>query len=494
MLNQYVLDGFNIMKTQEKLTLNIRDIALRDLFTASEKLNFITLFVLFIIVTCNFDNRSIWTSCFVLVIASSSLINIKIHGLVHPFVIDKLWSKLIYLNLPVIFLMIIYLLTALGNCVEPISINGFSFMELRKPENIFSTNVTFKNNWILFLSTISLFSISTHLLIIPKSLYFINKLLSWFCNSLYLMIFAAYVLKAGNFAKPLFASGTGQSDYFFYFPYDGDWAAFAILWIYVSYAISIIEYEKNDRKFIHTKAPFYLILCVLIGSTTLVIKESVSSLFLSFALVHICYLTYRYFKKENELGLKFIKPCIFLLGIGSTLKGLYTFGQINVHSSLIEKLKDSGFEMIADSPLFGWGINCFQALAPYYNDASLINNRYEAIPSSIINFLCEFGFIGTIIICLLPIILYYLYQKKRNSFSDTLFFPMFLICILSFFDHPFYSIPVTFSFWIIGFFAIRWAQLIYDRPDEVDTGENLITSDHFRKVPFVTNPKKEVFK
>ena len=112
------------MKAQEKLTLNIRDIALRDLFTASEKLNFIALFVLFIVLTCNFDNRSIWTSCFVLVIGTSSLINIKIHDLVHPFIIDKLWPKLLYFNLPVVALLIIYLLTALGNCIEPISING----------------------------------------------------------------------------------------------------------------------------------------------------------------------------------------------------------------------------------------------------------------------------------------------------------------------------------------------------------------------------------
>ena len=72
--------------------------------------------------------------------------------------------------------------------------------------------------------------------------------------------------------------------------------------------------------------------------------------------------------------------------------------------------------MIADSPLFGWGINSYQTLAPYYNDASLLNHNYEAIPSSIINFLCEFGFIGTIIICLLPIILYSRYLKETEQF------------------------------------------------------------------------------
>ena len=47
---------------------------------------------------------------------------------------------------------------------------------------------------------------------------------------------------------------------------------------------------------------------------------------------------------------------------------------------------------------------------------------------------------------------------------------------------------------MIGFLSIRWAQLIYHRPDQVDTGENLITSDQLRKVPFVTNPKKSLNK
>ena len=36
------------MKAKEKLILNIRDISLRDFFTASEKINFIALFILFI--------------------------------------------------------------------------------------------------------------------------------------------------------------------------------------------------------------------------------------------------------------------------------------------------------------------------------------------------------------------------------------------------------------------------------------------------------------
>jgi len=484
------------MNTHKKLLLNIRDIALRDNFTGAEKLNFIALFIAFITLTWNLDSRSIWTSCFLLIIGTSSIINIKIHDIVHPFIIDKLWTKLLFLNLPAIFLLIIYFLTALGNCIELISLGDASFLGLNSPENIFSTNVAFKENWILFLSTISLFFLCTHLLIIPKSLYFIHKFISWCSVSIFFIILIGFIFKASDLAKPLFSTGTGQIDFFFYFPYDGDWAAFALLWMYVSYAISKIEYEKNDLTFTKTNAPFYLALCTALASTTLIIQESIPSLFLSFAFVHICLFTYQYYKERKESVLKLIGPYIFFLGFGSAIKGIYTFVQINTHNSETEHLKKSGLEMIADSPFFGWGINSFQKLSPYYNDASLINLKYEGIPSSAINLLLEFGFLGMFIICLYALILYLIYfiQKQLNSFSNTLFFALFLIILLSFFDNPFYSIPTTFSFWIIGFLAIRWAQLVNYPPDEVDTKEDIMIIDIKRNVPFVTDPTKEVFK
>ena len=484
------------MKTAGKSMLDIRQIALRDNFTASEKLNFIALFVLFITLTWNLDSRSIWTSCFVLIVGISSLINIRIHQIVHPFIIDKLWTKVLCYNLPAIFLLIIYLLTALGSCMESISIGSLSYLELKTPVNIFSTNVTFKDNLILFLSSLSLFTLSTQLLLIPKSFYFLHKFLSWCCTSITFMFLIGAIFKATNLAKPLFSSGTELTNYFFYFSYDGDWAAFAIIWIYVSYAVSIIEYKKNNQEFNKTNAPFYLALCTALASTTLLIEQSVSSLFLSFAFVHICFLSYQYLKQQKEPVLKLIGPYIIFLGIGSAIKGCYSFSKLITHNPISENLKKSGLDMIADSPLFGWGINSFQKLSPFYNDVSLLNQYYETIPSSIINLLCEFGIIGMIIICLYLFILYFQYLKNKhnNTISNTLFFGLFLIILLSFFDNPFYSLPVAFSFWIIAFLAIRWAQLIFNQVDEVDTSKIHDVYDHTRNIPFVTNPKKEIFK
>ena len=203
---------------------------------------------------------------------------------------------------------------------------------------------------IIFLSSISIFFLCTHLLIIPKSLYFINKFISWCSINIFFIILIGYIFKASEISKPLFSFGTGQLDFFFYFPYDGDWAAFALLWLYVSYGISRIEYEKNDLDFVKTNAPFYLALCTALASTSLIINASISSIFLSFAFVHICILTYQYFKEKNESVLRLIRPYILFLGLGSALKGIYTFYQIKSHNSVAENLKKSGFEMILDSP------------------------------------------------------------------------------------------------------------------------------------------------
>ena len=134
------------MSAPEKISLNIRDIALRDNFTASEKLCFLSLFFTFIILTWNTDIRSITTSCILLIIGTSSLINIRIHDIVHPFVVDRLWTKLLLLNIPSIILLIIYLLTALGSRMELLTIGDTIFLELIPNKNLFNTNVAFKEN------------------------------------------------------------------------------------------------------------------------------------------------------------------------------------------------------------------------------------------------------------------------------------------------------------------------------------------------------------
>ena len=461
-----------IMRSKKTSPLNIREKYLRDKFTASEKIYFSAIFSIFIALIFNIDNRSIWTSCFIIVIGSILLINLRIHELVHPFVVEKIWKKALYLNSPVILLIIIYLLTALGNPIKYTTLNEIQFLEFLKPDNIFSTNVAFKDNWILFLSTCSLFLISSQFLLIPKSLHFINVFISLCCKSLFVVILIAYLYKAANLEKALYSYGTGQSDFFFYFPYDGAWAAFALIWMYASFAISI-EYKNKDSKIEKNKAPTYLILCILLGSTTLFIEESVSSLFLSFAFAHICFKTLNHFERDKKPLLKVFE-----------------------YNTVIENLKKSSIEMIADSPLFGWGINGFHMLAPYYNDASLINHKYEAIPSSLLSFLCEFGLIGTIIIWIYSIIFYVYYLKNnlQNSFSNTLFFALFLTVLLSFFDNIFYSIPVAFSFSLIGFIAMRWAQLFHNSADEVDSPRSRKTSSQMRRTPYAMNPKRDAIK
>ena len=94
--------------------LNIRDIALRDNFTSSEKLNFSALFIVFLTLSWRINNQSIWISCVILLIGIASIATIKIHEIVHPFIIDQLWLNYLSYNLPAIALLSFYFLTALA--------------------------------------------------------------------------------------------------------------------------------------------------------------------------------------------------------------------------------------------------------------------------------------------------------------------------------------------------------------------------------------------
>ena len=149
-----------------------------------------------------------------------------------------------------------------------------------------------------------------------------------------------------------------------------------------------------------------------------------------------------------------------------------------------------------DSPIFGWGMNSFHKLVPFYNNPYIINQLGEHNSSGVRNLLCDYGLIGVMIMVTYTITLFFQYilRKQKNPVSEVLFSGLFLIIILSFFNNPFSSIPVVFSFWLIGFLSIRWAQIASSPADEVDTRRNLMISDKLRNIPFVTNPRKDVFK
>ena len=85
-------------------------------------------------------------------------------------------------------------------------------------------------------------------------------------------------------------------------------------------------------------------------------------------------------------------------------------------------LKNSALEIFYQSPIFGWGIDAFQLLAPFYNDVQLLGDYHEIAPTGILSMLLEFGIFGTLIIALYAgfLLIRYSILKQENPFSNTL--------------------------------------------------------------------------
>ena len=482
------------MEKLEKRELNLRDILLRDSFTASEKLHFIGLFSVLIILSWSLNNQSIWVSSLIFLISLTSVFNLKVHDITHPFIIHGLWKKYFYYNIPTLVILSIYFLGSLEQALVKISINEEEYLLLVSP-NFLGNTVALKETCIFFLGTICSFSLVTQILIIPKSLYFISKFLFWCSISALLSAIIGFIFKAANLSKPLFTAGTNKEDYFSYFPFDSDWASFALLWMFVSYGLAKIEFKKNKNALMLSNTSILLSSCILLGLSGMILKPSLASLVLIFSFAYLCKKCVKDFGKLDPVFNQ-IKPYILGLRIGSVCYGIYIITRLNFFDSTILRLSESSLAMISDNLFFGWGVNSFQKLLPFYGNNNLLNKNYESVPSSVLNFILEYGFLGFITIIIYACFFYlrYYVKKHRNDFSDTLFSALFLIAIISFFENPFYNSAVSFSFLLISFFAIRWSQIIHKRIDEVDINTHLMTKDSLRNVPVVTNPKKEIFK
>jgi len=476
--------------------LNIRDIALRDNFTLAEKFNFAVIYLIFILITWYPFGRSTMFLGFIFILCLTSLFNLKVHEKVHPFLIDKLWLKSGVLISGPLIILVVYFATGNSSGLDYILNAGTDYWSLKEGYNILDTNLLWNTRWGQFTALFTLFALCTHLFIIPKSLYFINKLLGWCCINVGMIAIVGFLYKAAALKAPLFLESNGSDDFFFYFAYDGFWAAFAIMWVFISYALSVIEFEKGSIPFIETTAPIYITISILLASTALIVQANLPAAFLALSYSFICIQKIKFFSSKKDPIFKAIKPYCILLFIISFLFGIYRLILSYPESDEIMHLKNSALEIFYQSPIFGWGIDAFQLLAPFYNDVQLSDDYYELAPTGILSMLIEFGIFGTLIIALYAsfMLIRYSILKQENLFSNTILMGLFALLILNFFETPFYNVPTLFSFWIIWFCAFRWADLLIKNPDEVDTGVQLLTDYKLRNIPYVAEPKKEVFK
>lgn len=487
------------MKPEDN-SLSARDKLLRDAFTPAESQLCVQVLTMTFVAFWLADPRSFWGLGFFMIGGGICLFILKTHEESHPFFIDLLWRKFWLYSTPIWCLMLQSTIGLFQRPIKPLFIGDQAYLTITPINTWLPVTTASGTTWVSILAFCALYLTSLNLYLIPKSRAFFEKVIPWLCFSAVLVCIFGYLQEAFNLQAPLFTKGTGQSDFFSFFPYDGHWAAFALLWsgVCISNALLSSRYEDSP-KFIHSISPWYLTGAGLLGASGFLVKAHWPSVILLIGYSGMLLLvTVNYMIDTKDKHSKVIAFTSGLLACGFFAAGVFRAVQPNPLAESTKALHRAAIEMFRDSPIFGWGMDSYQQLAPFYLDDLLTSARYDRASSDILQLLAEIGIIGTAIPTLILSFLLFQYWKNKSDVRTTNH--MLIGCagvfIMAFVDTPFMSPAVFFSFFIIFFSSLRWADLSRNRVDEVDAVDRpqLVTAEAERRIPFFTEEYTEIEK
>ncbi len=485
-------------KSPEDRQLNARDKLLRDSFTPAELLVFGTFVLCSIVSFWLASPRSYWVLGIFIIAGAFIPVVFKTHEQTHPFFVDLLWRRVWLLSTPLIYVIATYCIGLLQSPFDSILIDGQSHQTLAIIDTWRPTTAGFKQTWIALLGFCGMYFVTTSAFIVPKSRAFFERTLPWLCFTAALVCTFGFIQESIGLEQALFTTGTGHDDFFAFFPYDGHWAAFALLWCYACLAMAMLQNRYEDtRSFVESTGPWYLSGACLLGFSGLTVeaKWPATILLLGFCIGCLIFTLNIVTGAKNKYRLG-VAAAGLLLAAAAGASGISRLRSVNPYATEAENLRQAAFDLFLDNPLFGWGMDSFAKLAPYYTDDRLLNQPHERACSDVFQALAELGVIGTALVPLIcaGLLIRYILGGKSIRLTNHLILGCLGLVLLAFLDSPFMSPPVFLSFFILFFSALRWADLSRHKVDEVDAKVALVTHERHRQVPFTTNPKPDKFK
>lgn len=470
-----------------------REKILRDTFTPAE-----TFVFRFTLIICGFaffyaDPRSGWALGIYMSAAPLCLVALKIHESSHPFFIELLWPRFWLICAPIGLLFVQFTAGLAQSPLQEIEIEKTTYLSLNSINPWLPTSTAAHANWLPLFSFGALYLIACSLFLIPKSRHFFEQLLHSLCRlAIWLSIFG-YIQKALPLEAPLLTPGTGQTDFFAFFAYDGHWAAFALLWCVTCGAMTLLVLRSEPiHNILKSRGRLYLMGTFLLGGSGFFVEARwpAALLLLTFAGVLIQLVGSFWKESHDRHRKKIISVCalVALLALtGSTLRIL----EPSSSTASAPMLQQAALQMFLDSPWFGWGAESFQQLVPFYIDDALVTMRYERANSDLLQFSAEFGIFGisVAVITLMILMRRYFIGRTDIKLTNQLLFSCVGLLFMAGLDSPVMSPAVFISFWILFFTALRWADLTRNRVDEVDAAPRptFVTPASQRKVPFVNS-------
>ncbi|MFT4901530.1 MAG: hypothetical protein ACI81V_000804 [Lentimonas sp.] len=471
-----------------------REKLLRDTFTPAETFLFWLTLIVASIACWLADPRSGWAlGCF-LIAAPLCPIVLKIHESTHPFFIELLWPRFWLILTPVLLLLLQFVIGLLQSPLQTIEIENATYLSLT-PVTLWQPTTTAGTlNWLTLGSFSALYLVVANLFLIPKSRYFFERMLKALCLGATAVAIFGYLQKALLLQQPLFTKGTGQTDFFAFFPYDGHWAAFALLWCSACGAMTLLGLRGNgNQHFLKTKDRRYYIGTLLLGASGFLLQARwpAAILLLVFAaiLLKIALVFWQESQDRHRKKIALLSTSIAGLALYA---GMLRILDRSAEVAAARPLNQAAFQMFQDNPVFGWGADSFDDLLPFYISDTLSHLRFERAGSDFMQLCAEFGLfgIGLLVLTFSVLIRRYLRGRTNIKLTNQLLFGCAGLIVLAGFDSPCMSPAVFISFWLLFFTALRWADLTRNRADEVDAAPRptFVTPASKRNVPFYNNP------
>ncbi|WPJ95060.1 O-antigen ligase family protein [Coraliomargarita algicola] len=466
-----------------------RDKLLRDSFTPAEA----TLFGIVLIMSCMVawlgDPRSFWLLGSLLIIGCLTPVILKTHEHTHPFFVDLLWPKFWICSAPAWALALQFVIGLTQNPMSTIHIGDLVYHTIDPIQLWRPISAADSSAWLTIFAYCATYLMLTSLYIVPKSRSFFERLFPWLCLGAVLVGVFGYIQKGLGLTKPLFTTGTGANDFFAFFPYDGHWAAFASLWCCACIAMTLLSTRYDDNPgFINSNGPWYLTGGTLLGATGFLVQAPLPAAILLLTLsAMLLIVAVEFIANSKDPHHKSIALCSGLTACLSFAGGIFRCFQDNTLNADATSLRIAAIDMFKDSPIFGWGIDSYEKLLPFYSSDMLLGQRSERAASDLLQFLAEFGLFGLVLTFsyLAAFIIRYLRGPRNVRLSNHLFIGCGSVGLLALCDTPFMSPAVFFSFLVIFFSALRWADISRSKVDEVDASRpKLVTPESQRRLPF----------
>lgn len=456
--------------------------------------------LVFIVAAATFligDPRSFWLLGSLIILGALTPAILKTHEYTHPFFVDKLWPRFWGSSLPVWAVLLQLISGYLQDPVTTLKIGDTHYLQLNPIANIWQPITAAESNaWVTVCGFCAAYLCALMLFLIPKSRAFFERLLPPLCAGAVGLALIGYLQYGLDLDRPFLTKGTGLSDFFAFFPYDGHWAAFATLWCIacISMALLSIRYE-DSAIFIQSRAPWYLTGGALLGATGFVIVNPFPAAVLLLSLsIMLLIVALEFAARSKDPHRHAVAVVAGLAACLSFAGGLFRLFQQGTHDASLPFLRQAAIDLFQASPVFGWGPEGYAQMLPFFAHDALLGQRYDRAGSDLLQLFAEFGILGALLTALFfAWFLYRYFTGKHNiQLTNHLLIGCAAVAILALWESPFSSPAVFFSFFLLFFSAMRWANLSRSNVDDVDAARpQLVTPASQRRLPFFTEPYTE---